>query len=138
MVSPVKLLPPFLFAVIIAAIAWRPENISYHVGLIAPLFLILILSIAINDPKALNARFFIFLGEVSYGIYILQYPIYSFLDTMNTNHLHLSRQPFFWFSLCFVIAAASASYLFIEAPIRKKINSITLRKKRSVVVETYS
>ena len=49
-----------------------------HAGFFAPLFLALILAVAIADPRAtrwLVARPLVLLGEASYGIYILQTPI---------------------------------------------------------------
>lgn len=124
-----KLLPLGLFIVIILLIAYRPEKLSYHVGLIAPLFLLLIMSIAVNDTKTLNFRPLVYLGEISYGIYILQYPVCTYLDTMNLSHFHIPRQYFFWFSLSALIGVASASYYFMELPLRKKIGAISFKRK---------
>ncbi len=121
----VKLLPLLLFCAIVLLIAFRPAGISYHVGLLAPLFMAFILSTAINDPKILNARWLVFLGEISYGIYILQFPVYKFLDVMNTNYMHMAAQYFFFFAAIVLVASAAISYIFFEKPLRRKINSFS-------------
>jgi len=124
-----RFLPLAMFAVIILLIAYRPENLSYQVGLIAPLFMLLILFIAISDPKSLNFRPLVYLGEISYGIYILQQPVHKYLEAMNTQYLHIPIQVFFWFALGVLIAVASATYYLIELPLRKKISAITFKRK---------
>jgi peptidoglycan/LPS O-acetylase OafA/YrhL len=123
-----KYLPLAIFAVIIALLAYRPEKVSYHVGLIAPLFLLLILSIAVNNTKTLNFRPLVYLGEISYGIYILQQPIYSFLDILNQRHLHLAPLYFFWFALGVLILIASVSYHLMELPLKKRINAFGVKR----------
>ena len=125
-------LPLVLFAVIILLIAYRPANISYQVGLIAPVFLLLILSIAINDTRTLNFRPLVYLGEISYGIYILQWPFYIIADTMNQRHVHVPKQYFFWCALGLLIAIASASYHFFELPLRKRISGARSNEKTRV------
>jgi len=122
-----KFLPPLLFAVTILLITFRPASISYHVGLLDPLFMLFIISTAINDPKFLNIKGFVFLGEISYGIYILQWPVYKFLESVNTNHLHIPHQYFFFIALFILLFTASLSYLFFEKPLRKRINAIKLK-----------
>jgi peptidoglycan/LPS O-acetylase OafA/YrhL len=123
-----KLLPILLFCAIVLLIAFRPVYISYHVGLLAPLFMLFILSVAINDPKLLNIKGLVFLGEISYGIYILQFPVYKFFDAVNTKYTHMPAQYFFYFSLTMLLLCAAISYTFFEKPLRRKINSISFKR----------
>ena len=124
----IHLLPLGLFVVIILLIAYRPENLSYHVGFIAPLFLAMIISIAINNTRTLNFRPLVYLGEISYGIYILQQPVYTFCDVMNQRHLHIPKLYFFYLVLAALITAAAASYHIMELPLRKWISKTSTRK----------
>jgi peptidoglycan/LPS O-acetylase OafA/YrhL len=129
-----RYMPLFLFALIILAIAFRPAGISYHVGLLDPLFMYFILSVAINDPRFLNSKPFVFLGEISYGIYILQWPVYKFLDAVNSRRFHIPHQYFFFISLIILVLSAAASYVFLEKPLRNKINSIKLKRATTALV----
>jgi peptidoglycan/LPS O-acetylase OafA/YrhL len=128
-VPKLRWLPLALFTGIILIIAYRPENISYHVGLIAPLFLLMIVSIAWTDNKTLNLKPLVYLGEISYGIYILQQPVYTFLDTFNNRHLHIPKQYFFWMALFGLVAVAAASYHLLELPLRKKVGQYLAKRK---------
>jgi peptidoglycan/LPS O-acetylase OafA/YrhL len=118
----VRWAPLSLLALALFLIALRPDNISYHAGLIAPVFLALILSIAITNPRPLNARWLVFLGEISYGIYILQFPVHDFMKALNTRLLHLPEPWFFYATLLMLILTAAVSYTLIEAPVRRWVN----------------
>lgn len=114
-----RLLPFLFFVVVLAVIAFRPIHISFQVGLIAPLFMILILLTAKYNPKMLNIRPVVFLGEISYGLYILQHPVYTFLDHLNNSSIHLPSNLFFYASLCILIGVATITYYAIEIPFIK-------------------
>ena len=122
-----KWLPFVLFAVIVFLIAERPENISYQVGLISPIFMVFIISIALCQPRVLNYKPLVYLGEISYGIYILQQPVYKLAGNFNTLHLHIPPDIFFWLALLLLIAIASFSYNYIEVPLKRKITGLKLR-----------
>ena len=116
-----RVMPVILFIAIVALIAFKPDNISYVTGLIAPLFIWFIISVAANDPRFLNTRPLVFLGEISYGIYILQQPVYRYLAIINDRFLHMPPAFFFYSSVCILILVASISYYAIELPLRKAI-----------------
>ncbi len=107
------------FAIIILLVMIRPENISYNDGLIAPLFMLLIVSISSNNIRWLNSKLLIFLGEISFGIYIYQMPVYKYLSKINITHLHQSENLFFYSSFALLIIVSTISYYFIEQPILK-------------------
>ena len=114
--------PTLLFALIILLIAYRPANISYHTGLIAPLFVLLIVSIALKNNTMLNLKGFVFLGDISFGIYILQMPVHDLLVYFNPKYLHVPDAYFFWFSLGILLLFSAICHYIIERPLRKLIN----------------
>ncbi len=122
--KPYKLffVPTILFSLIMFLIAHRPANVSYHTGLIAPLFMLFILSVALKQDKYLGASAFVFLGEISFGIYILQKPVHDFLSYVNPRYLHITPQYFFYFSLGMLVLFAAICHYFIEKPFRSLIN----------------
>ena len=114
--------PPLIFAAILLIIAFRPVNISYQVGLVAPLFALLIIAIARSSPVILKLPFFVFLGEISYGIYILQFPVFSYLCTLNGKYHFIASEKFFYPELLCLLVVTIALHYMIERPLRKLIN----------------
>jgi len=115
-------LPLVLFAAIVLLIACRPEDVSYHVGLIAPVFMLFIISVATYRPRVLELAPLVFLGEISYGIYILQQPVYKLLLNLNRIYIHLGETWLFWIALVALIAISSASYFWFERPVKRLIS----------------
>ena len=109
-----KYLAYVTFVLIIALILVRPEQISYNDGLIAPLFLLLILALAARDKWLINARPLVFLGEISFGIYIYQMPVFVGLEKLNKLHWHISAVPLFYLSLLALLVVSALSYYLLE------------------------
>lgn len=107
--------------VVVLLITYVPRSISLHNGLLAPFFLLIILSMLRKERRLMKWAPLVFLGEVSYGIYILQLPIYNYIKLCNDNILHLNNAVFFWVYLGVLIVIATISYYFIETPIRRRI-----------------
>ena len=122
-----KLAPLLLFVVIVLLIAFKPDNISYQTGLIAPVFMLFILTTAMNNPRLLNVRVFVFAGEISYGIYILQQPVHQYLEVLNTRHMHLSPSCFFYCSLGVLLLFSACTYYLFELPLRRLIAALGSR-----------
>ena len=106
-------------------------GLDYHNGGLSVLFVPLILLIAHNKgiiTKICNWKPFIFLGEISYGIYILQVPIYrgatKLFKSLNLEHPFLK----FYISLVLLIIVSALSYKYIEKPLRQKINKTRINK----------
>lgn len=112
-----------LLVLIVLMITFIPRAISIHNGLIGPLFLLFILAVAVNNPRFLNLKPLIFLGEISYGIYILQLPVNIFATGINERFLHLPTLPFFYFYLILLLTFCSICYYVIEIPAARFINA---------------
>lgn len=107
---------------IILLVNFVPSGISLHNGLLAPLYALLILAVAINNSSVLRFTPFVFLGEVSYGIYILQEPLYHYAAKANENYVHLGESAFFYAYCLLLIFCAALSYYMVEKPLRNMMN----------------
>ncbi|MFT3738843.1 MAG: acyltransferase [Breznakibacter sp.] len=100
------------------------KGLIYHNGLLSILFALFILFLATDRSKLSNLfkrPFFIHLGEISYGIYILQFPIFYFF-TAGLSFLGLKiNQPLFYIYLLLLIVFSDLSYRFVENPLRSSI-----------------
>lgn len=106
-----------------------PTGPLYHNGLWAPLFVVLILLLSSNNgyiSRLFKHRFLVFLGEISYGIYILQYAVWEWLKFLRVDQLFNlqvanSANITFALRLTILITVAAFSYLLIESPIRNQV-----------------
>lgn len=113
-------LPLFLTLLVIALFALRPISpVYFQGGLLAPLFMILIWSFAVYNPVFLNFRAFVFVGEISYGMYILQFPVRESMLWANRLWLRLPDTAFFYCSFGVLCLVAAASYYWLEMPLRR-------------------
>jgi peptidoglycan/LPS O-acetylase OafA/YrhL len=101
---------------------WFPPVLLDH-ALLAPLVAILFFSLARDDSRMLaffRWRPVVYLGEVSYGIYILQFPIFTgcFVVAKRLGIPWDTRGTFVAVSAVLIIAA-SLSFELIETPIRR-------------------
>lgn len=112
-----------------------PIGFNFHNGLLALIFIPLILYISLDNQitsEFFSKRIFVFLGEISFSIYILQFPIWTFLSD---NRLQkdfrvpegLDANTLFFIRLFILILISSSSYLLFEKPLRKKIKLLTLK-----------
>ncbi|WP_146194555.1 acyltransferase family protein [Flavobacterium crocinum] len=122
-----------LIVIILIIIALKfPTGFNYHNGLLAVLFIPLILLLSLNTGKLttiLRNRTLVFLGEISFGIYLLQYPVWLWVSDYRLRkyfQLDLKEDPTLAFLVRFVILflAACLSYKFFELPSRNKIKDI--------------
>jgi peptidoglycan/LPS O-acetylase OafA/YrhL len=121
-----------IFIIAIFLILWikNPLGLNFHNGLLSLLFAPLILLISLNEgnlTKILNIKFFIFLGEISFGMYILQYPVFIWIQGV-FKYFHV-LQPLleFYLALLILLIVSAGSYVFIETPLRKKIQNFHLK-----------
>lgn len=115
-----------LLAVLIVLLLY-PLPVNYHNGFLGIVFVPFIITMTLNNgfiTKLLKQNIFVFLGEISYGIYILQYPVYKILEIvfkkLNVTDTILT---FYGFVVMLIVASA-ISYVFIEKPLRNRIKAI--------------
>lgn len=118
------LTPVIIFLlVIIYLLLYFSLPVNYHNGLLAVLFAFLIIALSLDKGIISNlfgTKVFVFLGEISYSIYILQLPVKSLTDIVS-KILKLN----FGFTgyLVILIISSSLTYLIIEKPVRSFIIS---------------
>jgi peptidoglycan/LPS O-acetylase OafA/YrhL len=109
-----------------AALPLLPEQTLdyHHNGLFTPLFFSLVLGLAASPPKDVIARLLSsrpleFLGEVSYGLYILQIPVAWFLFALlAASGVTLTPDQTFALLCAVLVGSAAVAYLTVEAPLR--------------------
>ena len=105
------------------------SGLNYHNGLLSIIFVLLILYISFNNDKItkiVSNRYFVFLGEISYGIYILQFPIWAMLSNYRMRKyfgINIEENPLMTFTirLIILIIIAGFSFVYFEKPIRNRI-----------------
>jgi peptidoglycan/LPS O-acetylase OafA/YrhL len=119
-----------LFVVFLAVLKFQ-IGINFHNGFLALVFVpIIYLLSSSNDvvTRYISKKPFVFLGEVSYSIYILQVPVWLFLsDYRLEKYFGLSKElditSSFSVRLFILILFSSLCYLYFEKPLRKKIKN---------------
>ena len=111
-----------------------PLGLNYHNGFLSILFVPLIILISLNRGKfndILNRKLFVFLGEISFGIYILQRPVWKLFSTQLLEK-YIGLDIVTDFTLIFfirfsgLILISSLSYVYFETPVRNKIKKMQL------------
>jgi peptidoglycan/LPS O-acetylase OafA/YrhL len=112
-----------------------PIGIDIHAGLLALIFIPLIILIASNNGKMstlFESKIAVFLGEISFGIYILQYVLWQWVSDYRLEiYFGLNKEVDFTLSFFIrfflLIFISSVSYLYIEKPLRNQIKKISIR-----------
>lgn len=94
-----------------------------HNGLLAIPFAILLLLFSTKSNIYINwfsKPFFVFLGGMSYSIYILQVPVFEWYAVLTSKlNIELSSELFFYSGLIILLFSSSISFYFLEIPVRK-------------------
>jgi peptidoglycan/LPS O-acetylase OafA/YrhL len=104
-----------------------PSVIRYHHnGLFVPFYFCVVVGLAAAQNtrlvRVLAWRPLEFLGEISYGLYILQEPAaWLFFALLGASGLELTLDQRFWLLSAWLVGAATFSYLLVEAPLRSVI-----------------
>lgn len=108
------------------------KNININDGILAFYFAVIIYFMASDNgviSKFLSKKPFVLLGEVSYAIYILQFPIYvlvyKIFEVMQIESIEFK----FYIYCVLLILTSFLTYYFIEIPSRNFINNIRIKKK---------
>ena len=109
-----------------------PAGLLYHDGLMALIFVPLILLLSANTgiiTRVFRARPLIFLGEISYGVYILQRPVFVWSREMLAGLGITNATTKFYLFLTLLLVVAVVCYYLVEVPLRKMIIGFRIRKK---------
>jgi peptidoglycan/LPS O-acetylase OafA/YrhL len=94
-----------------------------HDGLLMPLFGLIILGLAGDNPlaRALGIRPLVFVGEASYCLYLLHFNFWNLIhDTRVLDRLHLAQfDP--WISYFILIAMALVALYVVEKPAQRRL-----------------
>ncbi len=99
----------------------------HHNGLFAPLFVAGILALSLKSTlisRFFQARPFMFLGEISYGVYILQVPVLFWLKYINAQSIQLDKQALSLLYVFILLVVSALSYLTFEKTARSFIKKL--------------
>jgi peptidoglycan/LPS O-acetylase OafA/YrhL len=101
-----------------------------HNGLMSPYYLLVIFSLALTSGKIadiLGSKIPVFFGDISYSVYILQFPVYQIAQKYLPWFKDQKPEVMFLPYLMLLIVVSSVVYLFFEKPIR-----VFLTRKKTV------
>ena len=116
-----------LLALTAALLKYPVPDANYHNGFLAMLFGFIILIISLNNgliSRVSSRKAFVFLGEISFGIYVLQIPIHEAFYKITKPFYQNHYNAFFFVYLVVLIICSALSYRFIETPLRKLIRKL--------------
>ncbi len=111
-----------------------------HNGLLAPFFILVFYSLSLLKGKVANIlswKPLIFLGDISYSIYLFQYPVMQICERYIPWLKGKERADIFFQYLIILIIFSSFSYLLIEKPVRQFITKRFIHKKLIPVKSDY-
>lgn len=111
----------------------NPLRHLMHLGMLAPLYAMIVLGIALDRTivsRVLSLKPMQFLGEISYGIYLLQFPVWAFMEyaTKNTG-FDLASTTGFYTCFSILLLVSALSYRFFESPLRVYIRGRFQKQK---------
>ena len=101
-----------------------PYPLVFGASFYAPLFLLLILSVAGSRNRATRIMalpFFVFLGEVSYCIYIIQFPIHMAYDKFLSEFFEFNPLLNFSVFMSLLVAVSAFIYVYFEKPVKHQL-----------------
>lgn len=103
-------------------------ELNIHNGFMAIFFIPFIYLLALNQGRISNFfsnKYLIILGEISYGIYILQYPVYLVVYNLGES-VNLNASLLFYTYMCVLIFISYFVYKYVEIPVRFYLKQIKL------------
>jgi peptidoglycan/LPS O-acetylase OafA/YrhL len=109
--------PGILCGAVVIFSAHRIPYPLFHNGLLLPSYCAVILGFGLNGgilAKLLSHRVVVFLGKVSYSLYLLQYPARLLFDYLTRNRI--SGVPGLTLQFMLLLLMSSLAYRFVEEP----------------------
>ena len=105
---------------------------SLHNGLLVIVFIPMILLICSDNglfSRVMSLKPLVFLGEISFGIYIFQMPVLIVSDSL-LKRAGMADPTMLFFTYLVILGIVSAlSFNLIETPLRRKINEFRIAPK---------
>lgn len=119
-----------VFFLVTLIILYNGLPINSHNGALAIIFIPIIIILSLNTgyiTKLFKNKVLVFLGEISFGVYILQVPIFLIVE-IGLNWMGIYDKNYnFWIGLICLLISSIISFLVIEKPIgsliRKRFNN---------------
>ena len=103
-------------------------RVSIRAGILAPFYLLFLVTLSFDKTilsKILSHRFFVLLGDISYSVFILQYPVHTlYKKTIEPHFLNHSNTEHFYAYLFFLIIISYFTFKYIEKPARDKLREV--------------
>lgn len=98
--------------------------LHYHNGILGLVFAPIVVLMSLNTgfiTRMLDNSVAVFLGEISFGIYILQVPVFAgtYYLLVQTLELRIFSNQLFYISCSILILIAALAYVFVEKPARE-------------------
>jgi peptidoglycan/LPS O-acetylase OafA/YrhL len=109
-----------VFIVLLVLLSIPSMKNYYHNGLLVPVFCLLIYLLSVNNgwlATLFRKKLFVLSGEISYGLYIYQYPVFKLSSFFLIKVLKFNHSiAVFYINLCILLLISYLSYRFIEHP----------------------
>lgn len=112
---------PISFLVFYLLWLFPEDSLWVQSGILCPLYFLLVWSLCVQNnkmSKVFGNRFCIFLGNISYGVYILQVPIFVLFKKIFAYDVQTLPQKEFMLYLSLLIAVSTLLYYVYEKPMK--------------------
>ncbi|WP_158976400.1 acyltransferase [Cellulophaga sp. L1A9] len=117
----------FILFGLIPFVLFYNTDFIFHNGLLAVLFLPIIILMSANKGLLTTLSKYkplVFLGEISYGIYILQSPIFAWTKAFLKDNQFTNETSKFYIATAVLILSSALCFIYIETPLRKILKKI--------------
>lgn len=105
------------------------NSLFIHNGLLGIFIAPILIFLSLNNGKitsVFNSRKLVLLGEISFGFYILQFPIFIAFRNILIHFLNINNSLVFYLCTSILLIASYLSYIYYEKPINKKIKASSI------------
>jgi peptidoglycan/LPS O-acetylase OafA/YrhL len=98
------------------------NKLAFGSSLLSPIFILLIVLVALNKSSYIKLLSFyplVLLGEASYSLYILQYPVHRIYNLLISDRLALSEHLDFYVFFIFLTLVSLCTFFLFEKPTNK-------------------